>query len=307
MIDILLASYNGEKYIKAQIDSILAQTCDDFRLIICDDASSDKTYEILKEYRNNYPEKIYISQNESSLGAKMNFFKLLKDSKAPYVMFADQDDVWIDKKIEYSLKAIKHLEAMHGEDCPLLIHSDLKVVDEDLGIISESMADFMKQDLHRKNLEFLLVENVVTGNTVILNESLKAEFISSDKAYMHDWWLALIACVRGRIAYIDKSLCLYRQHTSNILGAKPSHGLRSILIERYRNREKVKENYRKLYDQAEALLELYKDKLDLRQKEVLTAFVNMRTGSRFKKIATVLKYKFLKSSPIMSFGMIWNV
>ena len=307
MIDILLATYNGEKYIRQQLDSILTQSCSDFKLFICDDASDDTTYEILKEYSQRHPDTIDISRNEYSLGARQNFFNLLKNSTAEYVMFADQDDVWLYRKIEYSLKAIKSMEAVYGEDLPLLIHSDLKVVDDSLKIISESMSDFLKQDSHRKNLGFLLVENVVTGNTIILNQALRREFIGSDKAYMHDWWLALIACIRGRIAYIDKPLCLYRQHSGNILGAKPSHGLRAMIIERYKNRLKVKENYRKMYEQAEALLELYEARLSPGQEELLRNFVAMRRLGRLKKIVTILKYKFLKSSPLMSFGMLWNI
>ena len=102
MIHILLATYNGARYLRAQLDSIFTQSCDEFKLYVSDDNSTDETYNILKEYESRYPEKMFISKSESRLGAAANFLSLLKNSDAEYIMFADQDDVWDKRKVEYS-------------------------------------------------------------------------------------------------------------------------------------------------------------------------------------------------------------
>ena len=108
MIDILMATYNGEKYIEEQIISILKQSVCDWNLIIQDDCSNDKTVDIIKKYAERYPDKIkYYLRKHQSGSAYKNFFSMIKYSNAEYVMFADQDDVWKEDKIE---KQVSFLE-----------------------------------------------------------------------------------------------------------------------------------------------------------------------------------------------------
>ena len=157
MIHILLATYNGASYLRAQLDSIFTQSCDEFMLYVSDDNSTDETYSILKEYESRYPEKMFISRSENRLGAAANFLSLLKNSDAEYIMFADQDDVWDKRKIEYSLKCMKSMEAKYGKYTPLLIHSDLSVVDEELRTLNKSLASFLKINAKSKMLSYMLV------------------------------------------------------------------------------------------------------------------------------------------------------
>lgn len=146
-IDVLLASCDGEKFLAAQLDSILAQSYNHFRIIVSDDASQDKSPIILQKYAERYPEKFVIIESHPSpsqgerLGAKANFSKLLGFSSAPYIMFSDQDDVWMPQKIEKTLLEMKSLELKYGA-LPFLVHSDLVVVEENMKVLNHSFWDY---------------------------------------------------------------------------------------------------------------------------------------------------------------------
>jgi len=139
MIDILLAAYNGERFLKQQIDSILAQSNQDWQLLIRDDNSSDSTVNIIKDYTVKYPHKIrLIEDDRGRLGPALNFGKLLEHTDNDYVMFSDQDDVWLPDKIDLTLNTMKDAEEIYP-NMPILVHTDLKVVNEDLKIIADSL------------------------------------------------------------------------------------------------------------------------------------------------------------------------
>ena len=307
MIHILLATYNGASYLRQQLDSIFTQSHSEFRLYVCDDNSTDKTYSILKEYESRYPEKIFISKSENRLGAAANFLALLENSDAEYIMFADQDDVWDERKVEYSLKCMRSMEAKYGKDFPLLIHSDLRVVDEELKTINKSLASFLKINARRKRLSYLLVENVVTGSTVMINKALKTKVKLSDKCFMHDWWLALTATCFGKIGYINKALNLYRQHSQNVLGVRDIYSFSAFFTDRIKRNKEVKLNYKKMYAQAEAFLEIYRYDISPENRESLGSFVNMQVMNRLQKIYTIYRYKFFKSNILMNLGLLFNI
>lgn len=307
MIDILLATYNGEKYLRQQLDSIFAQTYTEFRLYVSDDNSSDATYKILCEYENRYPEKVFISKPKERLGASANFLSLLEESEAEYIMFADQDDVWDKRKIEYSLKCMKHLESKYTKAHPLLIHSDLTVVDEELTTINKSLMNFLKIDPHRKRLSYLLVENVVTGSTIMMNKALKDKVKISQNCFMHDWWIALCAACFGKTGYINKPLNLYRQHGDNVLGVKNIYSLSGLITDRIKRNKEVKANYKKMYAQAQAFLEEYKDDIQQKDRQILGSFVNMQDMNRSQKICTVFKCGFFKNNILMNLGLLFNI
>jgi glycosyltransferase involved in cell wall biosynthesis len=151
MITILMASYNGERYIGEQIESILNQTETNWKLVIQDDCSSDATYQIACRYAAKYPEKIAVFRRaENSGSAANNFFSMLTYADGDYVMFCDDDDVWLPNKIEKSMEMMRKEEQKNGIDKPVLVHSDLVVVDENLNILSRSM--FQLQNLDSKDV-----------------------------------------------------------------------------------------------------------------------------------------------------------
>ena len=134
-IDVLMATYNGEKYLEEQINSILNQTYRNIRLIISDDCSKDNTREILKQYEEN-DERIKVYYQEENLGYIRNFEFLLNKVENEIYMLSDQDDVWLPQKIEKSYELLKQENAD-------LVFGDLEVVDENLNTIYSSFGDFM--------------------------------------------------------------------------------------------------------------------------------------------------------------------
>jgi glycosyltransferase involved in cell wall biosynthesis len=222
MIDILLATYNGEKFLNEQIDSILSQSCKDWQLLIRDDGSTDATVQIINSYIKQYPDKIkLIEDNLGNLGVGHNFEKLLEHSKSEYIMFCDQDDVWLPEKIKLTLDKMKEAEISHP-DIPILIFTDLKVVDENFKIIAESLWSYHKIDPTEGGLfKNMLYRNIVTGCTVMINKKAK-EIVLPIPEYvqMHDWWVAMNTAKYGRIFHIPAATVLYRQHSGNVVGTK---------------------------------------------------------------------------------------
>ena len=217
-IDILMATYNGEKYLKHQIDSILSQTYKNFNLIISDDASTDSTQEILKEYeKKDKRVKIYIQ--EKNLGIINNFEFLLGKVENNLFMFADQDDIWDVDKVEISRDK---LEAEQAD----LVYTDLKVVDENLKEISKSywkIKGFDKKIYKYNNFESLYLNNYITGCTIICKSKWIKEILpipKTSKYVIHDYWLALIVSMNGKISYLNMPLIKYRQHKENNIGSK---------------------------------------------------------------------------------------
>ena len=230
MIDILLATYNGEKFLKEQIESILSQTCGNWKLLIRDDGSNDNTIDIINAFSQRYPDKIeLIKDADGNIGPAQNFSRLLQNSTGQYVMFCDQDDVWLPKKIETTLNKIKETENIYP-NIPLLVHTDLKVVDADLNTIAESFWSYNKIDPERDSIpERIIYRNTVTGCTAMINKKAKQIAAPIPKfVRLHDWWIALNVAKYGRIFYISEPAVLYRQHRENVIGAASKPLLRSL-------------------------------------------------------------------------------
>ena len=217
-IDILMATYNGEKYLKAQIESILNQTYKNINLIISDDCSTDNTRQILKKYEEN--DNIQIYYQKENLGSIRNFEFLLSKVENELYMLSDQDDIWLDNKVEETLNNLEKEDAD-------LVFTDLEVVDENLNIIDKSFNRKMgkihkiQKTLKTDELEYLY--NNITGCTIMS----KKEFISKilpfpkdSKYIIHDSWIGLIVSLNGKISYLDKPLIKYRQHGDNQIGTQ---------------------------------------------------------------------------------------
>ena len=217
-----MATYNGGEFLKQQIDSIFAQSNQDWQLLIRDDGSNDNTIDVIEDYMARYPKRIrLIVDNACHLGVSQNFGRLLEHTDAEYIMFSDQDDVWLPNKVELTLNAMKAAEQIYP-DRPILIHTDLRVIDSDLNIIADSMWDYQKlfpeigNDLNR-----IMARNVVTGCTMMINRKAKAVSIPiPSEAIMYDWWIAINVCKHGKIVYVSTPSILYRQHSKNWIGAQ---------------------------------------------------------------------------------------
>ena len=227
-VDILLATYNGEKYVAEQIESILNQTYKNFNLIISDDCSTDSTPDILKKYAEK-DKRITLHLQSKNLGVVKNIEFLLKQVKSELYMLSDQDDVWLKEKIEKSVETLKKENAD-------LVFGDLEVVDQNLNTIYPSFGDFMllnkkiKKYINSYKVNYLY--NCVTGCTVIS----KKEFIEKilplptySKFLIHDYWIGLMVGIYGKLAYMPEKYIKYRQHGDNQVGTnKISHGFSKI-------------------------------------------------------------------------------
>ena len=230
-IAILLATYNGAKYIREQLDSLFQQSCDDFHLYIRDDGSKDDTLKIVEEYRQKFSDRITVLEDsQKHKGAAKSFMTLLQVVDSDYYMFCDQDDIWLPNKVESTFARMKEIEGTAQNagtanavgNAPVLVATDLKVVDEQLSPIKDSFNADLKIDVFRKHPELICVRHVVTGCTMLFNRAAKeASLPMSPRATMHDEWVALSVHFKGGIiSILDEATILYRQHTSNTLGAE---------------------------------------------------------------------------------------
>lgn len=220
-IAILLATYMGEKYIAEQLDSILGQSYEDWKIYVHDDGSRDRTLEIIEEYREKNPDKIEIIDAPSTRGARNNFLFLMSQVEAPFYMCCDQDDFWLPTKIEKTVEAMERLEE-EGADKPHLVFTDLTVVDSNLKVMAERMSKYQNLDCKNTKLSRILMQNVVTGCTMMMNRKLRdmaIQYKDRENIIMHDWWAGIIAANFGAMYFVDEPTILYRQHGDNSVGA----------------------------------------------------------------------------------------
>lgn len=348
MITVLMASYNGSRYIKQQLDSILAQDVGDIHVLVSDDGSADGTRELLKEYEESRRDRVLVLfRKEPSGGAAVHFLKLLKlmadaDSVweagpdgdhvpetlcardgllseyeatedqaerlrrlagAGYFMLSDQDDVWMPQKARLLSDKMKEMEGKPGRGSrPLLVHSDLTVADEELRPIADSFFRYQKISPERTRLPQLLVQNNVTGGAVMVSRGMLPYLREiPGVCLMHDAWLALIASCFGEIGWVDLPLYYYRQHGGNTLGAEKGDSLDSARA-RVRDGSSARENYRKMFGQADCFYRMFRRYLNREQRETLEAFIRMPRRGRLGKIGLIVKYGFTKNTLVRTLG-----
>ncbi|WP_170130878.1 glycosyltransferase family 2 protein [Deinococcus yavapaiensis] len=220
--EIVVATYNGAPFLSAQLDSLLPQLGLAGWITIRDDGSSDDTSSLIEDYARQYPAHIRVLSGAPSGSARDNFGLLLQNATADYVFCSDQDDVWLPDKVERLLRVMLEHEISLGPSTPLLVHSDLLVVNDNMHILANSLWRYQKLDPTWGNsFALLLTQNVVTGCAMLVNRALlEAALPVPIQAVMHDWWLALVACALGRVVAVPEPLVYYRQHGQNDVGAK---------------------------------------------------------------------------------------
>ena len=292
-IAILLAAYNGELYLKEQMDSLFAQQNQDWDLIVSDDCSVDSTYDILRWYKDKYKEKVILLNNDMPSGSsKNNFFRLLENAEGyDYIMFCDQDDVWNQDKVGDTLQSMRQLENEEPQ-VPCLVHTDMKVVDSSLNLLQQSFVKSSLLDPKRCELKQLVIQNVVSGCTTMINAALREKaLLPADRASirMHDWWCALWAAAIGRIDFLPIQTSCYRQHGKNVVGAKDVNSL-SYLIHYLKRFSQNKQALLDTERQAGAFYEAAKDYLSEEQKILLYDFSTLNQKGKIKRVKTVAKY-----------------
>lgn len=290
-ICILISTYNGAEFLSQQLDSLFAQSYTSFEIIVRDDCSQNNTLEILEKF------DLKPLRSFERLGAKQSFAILLQnaitDSDADYFMFCDQDDVWCSDKIEKTYAKMNLMETEYG-DIPILVHTDLEVVDDMLNTIAPSFWQYEHIVPCNNCFSRLLIQNTITGCTVMINRALaKKCLIIPHGAIMHDWWIGLVASQFGKIGFISEPTIKYRQHGNNTIGAKRYNvhpcrlGLSWIISLMVRNQDYLKQMQFNI-DQARAFLEIYNGELSENSKRMLSEFIALPDKSWLKRRMVVI-------------------
>lgn len=300
MIKILMATYNGEKYISQQIDSILNQTFGDWKIFIQDDCSTDNTVNIIEDYVKRFPNKIFFHINDTPSGSSSNnFFSLIKKQvddggENEYLMLCDQDDIWEKDKIESLIDLIKKEENIVGKNFPLLVHSNVCVVDENLNKLLIEMPNKAPSECGIYSKKQILLDNVVTGCTVLFNGALLKKITKfPDKCVMHDYWLAFIAIFFGKILFCEKSTVLYRQHSNNVMGAKKETFLDKISFKRLRKSKALRVS---TCDQAKSFLDMYLCDLSNNDIKLLEEYSSMYRSTYFHRLHSLIVLKMWRNT-----------
>jgi rhamnosyltransferase len=258
-ICILMATYNGARYVQEQILSIQQQTIRGWILLIRDDGSTDDTLPLVDKLAEKDDRIIVLRDSEGpSLGAAQNFGRLIQaglETSSDIFFLCDQDDMWEPNKLR---RQSQYFPDRGREPASLLVHSDLSVVDERLLPVHPSMIAHMALDIHPSHpFTYLLSRNFVTGCATAGNRHLLEDALPIPaNAIMHDWWLALVAAMNGVIEFVDEPLIKYRQHSSNTIGAKGFwQGL--IPTRNWVDAWRIgNQNFLETFDQAQALLDV---------------------------------------------------
>lgn len=209
LVSIAMATFNGERFLREQLDSIRAQSYGHVEIVISDDCSVDGTAEILQEYAL-FDSRIRLLLNDNRLGFIGNFERAIAACEGEIIFLSDQDDIWFTNKVETLSFALADA---------LLIHSDAELVDSEGRILAPSF-NAIKRVYHGVDaLGALLNGNFITGCTIAFRRELIAKALPFPRIIPHDYWLALIAALYAGVRAYSGVLTKYRQHSANVLGA----------------------------------------------------------------------------------------
>ena len=298
-IAILMATYNGEYFLQEQIESILDQSYTDWSLFIHDDGSSDGTNAIIDDYVVRYPEKIFRVYGASCGCARDNFFFLMREVEADFYMFCDQDDVWMPEKVR---KTYISMQNINHRSAPALVFTELSVVDENRSMIAESMSDYQNLNCRDLSLNRLLIQNAVTGCTMMVNRVLRdmmLKYNHIENIKMHDWWGGIIAAAFGEILFIDEPTIWYRQHSDNSVGAQNDNSL-NYQLDRVKNKESMRYSLELTRLQARELVEAF----SLPSEHIISQYANCMSMGKLQRLHFYFKNDILKTGIARLIGQI---
>lgn len=292
-IDILMATFNGGKYITEQIESILAQTNHNWRLLIHDDGSTDNTVAICKQFASEDERIQLVDDGKSGMGVAKNFVHLLQYVHAPYAMYCDQDDVWQPEKVEKMLAAIKNKD----NSKPQVIFSNAYLWSPEKGIISKRNTLTYPRDLN----SLLFLNSGIQGAASIFNAKA-CELMQFPLEYyaMHDHLLVLTAICLGEVDYMDEPLFYYRQHDENVTGNAPGSLRKKLQLACHTNRAVP------VFDQhhakgVAAFMKGYQTKLKQSDKDTIELFLSLPNKNAMQRFYHVMHhpYKLFNSKGLL--------
>jgi glycosyltransferase involved in cell wall biosynthesis len=304
-ISIALCTHNGGRYLTSQLDSLISQSVLATELVASDDGSTDETLDILQEYAKRSPFKVKVHRNTGKHGAVSNFSYAITLCEGDYIALCDQDDVWASHKLHTLLASMQAIEARLGQSIPILVHSDLAVVDRDLRPIHPSFWAYSGIDPDRQSLAQLLAKNTVTGCTFMANRALVERALPiPDGAAMHDHWLALVAAAFGHIEAVPETLVAYRQHGCNTVGAQP-FGWRSILRQLVSGCGRM--DIARLRRQAEVFHLRFSKHLDPGQADLVEGFARLQDQGWWGRRLFLLRHGILLPGVVRNLALLFCV
>jgi glycosyltransferase involved in cell wall biosynthesis len=213
LVSIVMATYNGEKFLRTQLDSIVNQTHSLVEIIITDDCSTDNTWPVIQEYKNR-DSRIKAIRNEINIGYTRNFEKAIGVAQGKYIAFCDQDDIWHHEKIEILLKSVEG----YG-----LCFSDSELIDEEGRLLGKKLSDLKNVESYTNCLPFL-IGNCVPGHACLVNREALMKALPFPGFFVYDWWLAFYFSCAGKINFVKTPLVQYRQHQNNSVAAVKIQG-----------------------------------------------------------------------------------
>jgi glycosyltransferase involved in cell wall biosynthesis len=283
LISVAMATYNGEKYLEEQLDSILSQTLKPSEIIVCDDHSTDNTGQILEKYQQAGLIKYFV--NEQRLGFIGNFKRAVSLTPPDhYIALSDQDDVWLPEKIEAAADLLLKMEDVNR---PSMVFSDLVFVDEEKNLLNKSFRNELGQTGYIYCLDTLLFGSFVNGCTMLMNPSMRNYFktIPEHGVLNHDTWMSLIAYTFGEVAMLPESLILYRRHSNNAtgLGSFNKKGRISRLWQEVLNSFKTNDLFENQIDFVSQFYSVFHQELSEDQKKLIKKFIKLKGKSYLEK------------------------
>lgn len=259
-VAVLISTYNGEKYIKEQLDSILNQTYKNIEIVIRDDGSKDSTVKVIKEYQSKHQN--IILKEEENVGFIQSFFKLLELADADYYAYCDQDDFWFENKIELAVQELDKAD-----------NSKPNMVFGNSDYYNEKM-EFLKKGEEHKTYSFKnsLYECVAQGMTMTINKTTRDYILSNipDKCLFHDWWTYMICTGLGEVFYNDQTVVKYRRFEKNAT----AEGQNFIKIFMWRIKKLISDNgFKDIRIQQLEFKKMYYDKLSKENQKILDIFI----------------------------------
>jgi glycosyltransferase involved in cell wall biosynthesis len=309
VVDILMATYNGETWLDVQLASIFAQDFADWHILVRDDASTDGTRSILRAWRDRFPMKITIMDEDDpkNLGVAGNFSALMAASAAPYVMLASWDDVWYPNKVSQALSAVSALEARRGTHTPLLVHTDLRMVDSNLRELHRSALKYRGMVPSRNpSIGRFCLENTAYGCTIIANRTLIEMAIPiPDAAACEDWWLALVATAFGEIVFRPEQTIDWRRHGANDSGVSSFlSSIKSVVISPAEHRRSFYSKIQPNRRIVRAFRDSFEDRLSPQVRSALDAFLELPDLGFWARRVAILRHRIWYSSRTRMIGLL---
>ena len=304
-VQVLLACYNGGPYLSRQLATLRAQVDPCFSVLMQDDGSDDDTPALLRKAAQD-GSYFLGTEGGQHLGAIGNFWSLLRQSDGELIALCDQDDEWSPCRLSRCREIMEQAERRYGEDTPLLVHSDCRLVDARGVPLADSFFRRQGWDPAATSLARLLVQNNVTGCTLMMNAPLRRlalQYGRPAEMYMHDWFLALTAAAFGQIVFIPEPLVSYRQHGSNVMGASASGQVRRG-AQALSQWEKARARITLTYDHAQAFRDMYGEALPDAARLCIDTYLSTRKLCKLRRVLAVRRGGYTMQSPVTRAGQL---